>query len=80
MRSPLATKSRRFRLGVFFLLAPVVILGVTVGLWALVAAGNPPIELIVPVLTVGFVLEVISGTIGVWLILTSPDLQPWRSA
>lgn len=79
MRGPFATRSRRFRIGVGFLVAPVIILGITVGLWVLVAVGSPPLGLLLPVLTFGFVIEVVSGTIGVWLILTSPDLQPWRT-
>lgn len=80
MRGPFASRSTRFRLGVGLLVAPVLLVGVTLGLWVLVAAGSPPSTLILPILTLGFALEVVAGTIGVWLILTSRDLQPWRAA
>jgi hypothetical protein len=62
------------------LVAPVVLLTVTLAIWIVAIAGTPPIGLVLPVLTLGFILEIVSGTIGVWLILSSPDVQPWRSS
>lgn len=80
MDPPLVGRSRRYRLGVGFLVAPVVLVTLTLAIWIVVIAGSPPVELLLPVLTFGFIMELISGTIGVWLILSSPDVQPWRSS
>lgn len=80
MQQPLVGRSRRYRMGVGFLVAPVVLLTVTLAIWIVAIAGTPPIGLLLPVLTLGFILEIVSGTIGVWLILSSPDVQPWRSS
>lgn len=80
MQQPLVGRSRRYRVGVGFLVAPVVLLTVTLAIWIVAIAGTPPIGLLLPVLTLGFILEIVSGTIGVWLILSSPDVQPWRSS
>ena len=80
MDTPMVGRSRRYRLGVGFLVAPIVLLTATLAIWIVAVAGTPPVGLLLPVLTLGFILEMVSGTIGVWLILSSSDVQPWQAS
>lgn len=69
--------SRRFTLGVALVGAPFVVFAGTLLLLAVSVEGRLAVGVLLPLLAAGFVLEVVLGTVGVFLVLTSPELRPW---
>ncbi len=72
--------SARFSLGVALVGAPFVVLAGSLGVLALATRGAVPARLVLPLFAAGLVLEVVLGTVGVFFILTSPELRPWADA
>lgn len=70
--------SSRFTLGVALVGAPFVVFTLSLLALAVAVEGRLPIGLLLPLFAIGFVLEVALGTVGVFFILTSPELRPWE--
>lgn len=69
--------STRFTLGIVLIAAPFVVFAGSLLALAVAIEGRLGMALLLPLFAAGFVLEVALGTIGVFFILTSPELRPW---
>ena len=68
--------STRFSLGVALVGAPFVVFAGSLLVLAVAVDGRLSVGVLLPLFALGFVLEVVLGTAGVFLVLTSPELRP----
>lgn len=69
--------STRFILGIALIAAPFVVFAGSLLMLAVAIEGRLDVGLLLPLFAAGFLLEVALGTVGVFFILTSPELRPW---